>query len=129
MEDKLGGNSKSSENKHSKYPLGAHYLPIPNASNKELYTFLEKAKIVTGWTADQTPIFDEEQLSFTPQSRLFIHNYWQSGVIPEYGLEEDDLKQTQQFFSQMQYFSNLKGLDNKFVFDIPTLFASKAPCR
>ena len=126
MEDKLGGNSKSSENKHSKYPLGAHYLPIPNASNKELYTFLERAKIVTGWTADQTPIFDEEQLSFTPQSRLFIHNYWQSGVIPEYGLEEDDLKQTQQFFSQMQYFSNLKGLDNKFVFDIPTLFASEA---
>lgn len=125
MENSVGGNSRSGQNKYSKFPLGAHYLPIPNASNKEIYDFLEKSKIVTGWTVDHKPIFDEEQLTFSPQSRLFIKNYWQEGTIPEYSLSEEEKADFIKFFEQMKIFSKARGNDGKYVFDIPTLYASK----
>ncbi|ULT26378.1 NAD(P)/FAD-dependent oxidoreductase [Sphingobacterium sp. E70] len=50
MESEVGGNARHGENAYSRYPLGAHYLPIPNASNKELLRFLEESKIIVGWT-------------------------------------------------------------------------------
>ncbi len=124
MEDEVGGNSKSGSNPYSKHPLGAHYLPIPNASNKEIYQFLEKSKIVKGWTEAGEPIFDEEQLSFDPMHRLFIENYWQDGIVPEYGLDEEELAEMERFHSLMKDFTVMKGRDGKYVFDIPTLFAS-----
>lgn len=126
MEEQAGGNSRSGENQYSKYPLGAHYLPIPNASNQEIYQFLKKVGIVFGWTNDGKPIFDEEQLSFAPQSRLFIKNYWQEGSVPEYGLNPDEQEEFKRFFQQMDTFSKQKGKDGKFIFDIPTIFASQA---
>ncbi len=36
MENHLGGNSSNGENKFSKFPLGAHYLPLPNKENTEI---------------------------------------------------------------------------------------------
>ncbi len=126
MEEQAGGNSRSGENLYSKYPLGAHYLPIPNASNQEIYQFLKKVGIVVGWTNDGKPIFDEEQLSFAPQSRLFIKNYWQEGSVPEYSLNPDEQEEFKRFFQQMDTFSKQKGKDGKFIFDIPTIFASQA---
>src|SRR6187402_2319039 len=36
LEDHLGGNASNGENKYSKFPLGAHYLPLPNFHDKEL---------------------------------------------------------------------------------------------
>lgn len=44
LENHLGGNSSNGENKYSKYPLGAHYLPLPNFQDKELLRFLEEEK-------------------------------------------------------------------------------------
>ena len=46
LEDHLGGNSSNGENQYSKYPLGAHYLPIPNKEDKELLQFLEEENII-----------------------------------------------------------------------------------
>ena len=47
LEDHLGGNSSNGENQYSKYPLGAHYLPLPNLEDKALLQFLEEEKIKT----------------------------------------------------------------------------------
>ena len=46
LENHLGGNSSNGENKYSKFPLGAHYLPLPNFEDKELLQFLEEEKII-----------------------------------------------------------------------------------
>ena len=56
--------------------------------------------------------------------RLFIDNYWQDGIVPEYGLDEEELAEMERFHSLMKDFTVMKGRDGKFVFDIPTLFAS-----
>ena len=125
MESEIGGNAKGGVNKHSKFPLGAHYLPIPNASNKELIEFLTEEKIITGFDVQNQPIFDEEQLSFSPKERLFIKNYWQNGLIPHYGLDEKELIEINLFLEKMKSFQILKGDDNQYVFDIPLRNASK----
>ncbi len=125
LENHLGGNSSNGENKYSKYPLGAHYLPLPNFQDKELLNFLEEEKIILGYNEKGFPIFDELQLTFAPDERLFYKNNWQEGVVPKEGnLISDDLE-FEKFFKQMDVFRAGKGEDQKYLFDIPIYLSSK----
>lgn len=125
LENHLGGNSSNGENKYSKYPLGAHYLPLPNFQDKELLRFLEEEKIILGYNEKGFPIFDELQLTFAPDERLFYKNNWQEGVVPKNGnLITDDLE-FDQFFKKMDIFRSGKGEDQKYLFDIPIYLSSK----
>lgn len=119
MENHTGGNSSSGENKHSKYPLGAHYLPLPNFHDSELMDFLEEENIITGRDAEGLPVFDEEQLTFTPQERLFYNNTWQEGLVPKFGLPEASEVEFERFFALMEDFRKAKGIDGRYFFDIP----------
>jgi phytoene dehydrogenase-like protein len=119
MENHAGGNSSNGENKYSKFPLGAHYLPLPNFHDKELLAFLEEEKIITGYDAKGFPVFDEEQLTFSPQERLYYKNTWQEGLVPRYGNAVVLENEFARFFNQMEAFRIAKGNDGRFVFDIP----------
>ncbi|TRW26393.1 twin-arginine translocation pathway signal protein [Flavobacterium zepuense] len=119
MESHIGGNSSNGENKHSKFPLGAHYLPVPNFHDKELLQFLEEEKIITGYTANGFPVFDEQQLSFSPQERLFYKNTWQEGLVPKFGNPQAVNDEFDRFFALMEAFRTEKGPDNRYYFDIP----------
>lgn len=125
LEEQVGGNSTGGENEFSKYPLGAHYLPIPNASNQEIIDFLAEEKIITGFDEDNQPIFDEEFLTYAPHERLFIKNHWQDGLVPRYGLSQQDKDEITLFLKKMAAFTLLKGKDDRFVFDIPLRNASQ----
>lgn len=124
MEGHTGGNSSSGQNKYSKFPLGAHYLPLPNFNDKELLNFLEEAEIITGYS-NGYPVFDEQQLTFSPQERLFYKNTWQEGLVPRYGNNAALESEFSRFFDIMEEFKNLKGSDGKYVFDIPLSFCSR----
>lgn len=126
MENHLGGNSSNGENQYSKFPLGAHYLPLPNFHDKILLQFLEEEKIILGYDAKGFPEFDEAQLTFTPQERLFYKNDWQEGLVPKYGNSDTDEKEFQVFFSKMDCFREAKGVDGKYLFDIPLINSSEA---
>lgn len=118
LEKNAGGNSRNGENKYSKYPLGAHYLPLPNIHDKELIQFLKESKIITDFK-ENFPVFDEEQLTFMPQERLFIKNTWQESLVPKYGIPKTSEKEFSRFFELMIDFRTKKGNDEKFIFDIP----------
>lgn len=124
LENHLGGNSSNGENKYSKFPLGAHYLPLPNKQDAALLQFLEEEQIIIGYDSKGFPKFDEQQLTFTPDERLFYKNNWQEGLIPKTGnsLEEDF--QFKKFFLKMDTFRAGKGADGKYFFDIPLSLSS-----
>jgi phytoene dehydrogenase-like protein len=124
MEDHAGGNSSNGVNKYSKYPLGAHYLPLPNPHDTELIRFLQESKIITGFDANGLPVFDEEQLSFDPQERLYYRNTWQEDLIPRYGNTKEQDAQFAKFFSEMKRFREGRGADGKYWFDLPIRNAS-----
>ncbi len=130
LENHLGGNSSNGENKYSKFPLGAHYLPLPNKQDAALLQFLEEEQIIIGYDSKGFPKFDEEQLTFAPDERLFYKNNWQEGLVPKTGnsLEEDI--QFKKFFLKMDAFRAGKGADGKYFFDIPlSLSSSEATIR
>ena len=127
LENHTGGNSSSGENKYSKYPLGAHYLPLPNFHDKELLAFLEEENIITGYDSNGFPEFDEEQLTFAPQERLFYKNSWQEGLVPNYGLGSVANKEFWSFFVMMEDYRQVKGADGKYSFDIPVSSTTNDP--
>lgn len=123
LENKLGGNSANGENQHSKFPLAAHYLPLPNVRDKELLNFLEESKIIVDYK-DNLPVFDETQLCFDPNERLFIRNSWQTDLIPRYGNSKEVDNQIDLFLQKMTEFREKKGNDGIYFFDIPMSFCS-----
>lgn len=124
LENHLGGNSSNGENKYSKFPLGAHYLPLPNKKDTELLQFLEEEKIILGYDSNGFPKFDELQLTFAPDERLFYRNNWQEGLVPKTGNTAEDDIQFKKFFLKMDAFRAGKGADGKYFFDIPLALSS-----
>ncbi len=119
MDQRVGGNSTWSENPYTAYPLGAHYLPLPNRHDAELLKFLSEENILTGFDAAGEPLFEETFLAAAPQARLYIRDYWQEGLIPAYGVSAENQAQIQAFFQKMETFKHLRGTDGKYIFDLP----------
>ena len=124
LEDRIGGNSGFGENKLSRFPLAAHYLPLPNPNDARLIEFLTESGIITHFE-NNLPVFDEEQLCFKPQERLFIRNAWQDDLIPKYGNSQKTNSEFEQFFKLMHAIRDEKGNDGRYFFDIPLRECSK----
>lgn len=124
LENILGGNSSFGTNKATSFPHGAHYLPLPNLHDKELISFLHESKIITHFEKD-LPVFDETQLCFKPQERLFIKNNWQEELIPKYGISESVNQEINRFFEITSQLKEEKGFDGLYHFDIPIKNSSK----
>lgn len=119
MENHLGGNSSNGQNKFSKFPLGAHYLPLPNKENIEIIEFLKECKIYQGNDETGEPVLDEYQMTFPQQERLFFRNSWQNDIVPQNGISPETKKEFETFFKMMDQFKNKKDSEGKYWFSIP----------
>ena len=126
MENHLGGNASNGENKFSKFPLGAHYLPIPNKEDLELIDFLKDCKIYLGDDENGLPILDDEQLTFPKEERLFFKNEWQNDLVPQNGISNSTKEEIASFFKLMDEFRIQKDDAGKYWFDIPISKSSDA---
>lgn len=125
-ESKIGGNSSWSSNAIGNYPLGAHYLPIPDERDTELLNFLEEAGSIISWE-NGLPVYNDYHLCQDPEERLFIDGYWQEGLVPSFGINESDRKEIKSFFEQVNIFKQKKGADAKDWFCIPIEKCSNDP--
>ncbi|WP_179223115.1 NAD(P)-binding protein [Pontibacter ummariensis] len=119
LESETGGNAAAGKNGHTAYPWGAHYLPLPNNSFTELLEFLQETNVITGFDGEGLPNYNEYYLCFDPEERLYIHNYWQEGLVPHWGVPEADQQQIARFQQLMEELKQAQGKDGKFAFDIP----------
>lgn len=126
LEDHAGGNSRSSRNTISAYPLGAHYLPLPNAETKGVVRLLEQLGIVTGWQ-DGKPIYDPYQLVADPEERLLWLGKWQEGLIPQKGQTDKDAADLTAFFAAMKAYSDRRDAQGRPAFAIPMELSSRDP--
>ncbi len=118
MESDIGGNSTSGSNFVSKYPWGAHYVPLPGPEAHYVKEFFEEVGIITGYEKG-LPIYDEYFLCSDPHERLFFQGEWQDGLVPQHGIQNDDKRQYNEFFAYVESLKNKKGADGKFIFCIP----------
>ena len=99
LEEGPGGNSRAGEVSGLKCPLGAHYLPLPPDSAREVQQFLEELglrKRVNGrWT------YDERYQCHAPQERLFFQGEWQDGLLPLHGVGATTLAQYTLFMQEV----------------------------
>ncbi|WP_127128933.1 FAD-dependent oxidoreductase [Pseudoflavitalea rhizosphaerae] len=119
LEDHAGGNAAHGSNAVSNFPLGAHYVPIPNINLTEYIAFLQEAGVVEGFDSTGLPIYNEYHLCREPEERLYLNGRWQEGLIPSFGLTETDLKDIKSFLNYMDHFRNQVDEEGREAFAIP----------
>lgn len=124
LEDGVGGNARSGRNAISAYPLGAHYLPIPNAEAHGVRHLLERLGIITGWQ-DGKPLFDPYQVVSDPDERLLHLGRWQEGLVPTIGLTAQDRHEIDAFFAAMRAFRDRKDAAGRPAFAIPMALSAE----
>jgi protoporphyrinogen oxidase len=118
LEDHAGGNAHSGENKVSAYPLGAHYITIANNEDELLIDFLQEQRVITHFE-NGLPFYNEFFLCFDPEERLLINGQWQEGLIPQFGVSNEDKQQIKRFFEKVSTLKQARGNDGKYAFTIP----------
>ncbi len=96
MHTEAGGNSRSGENEISRFPLAAHYVPVPNRETLLVRELFEEFGILSDGKVD------ERFLCFAPQERLFLHGRWQEGLEPEVAATAADREQYRRFNARIQ---------------------------
>lgn len=98
MEKQAGGNSRSGRNDVSAYPWGAHYVPVPSLKSSLVRELFGDIGLI------RNGVWDERQLCFSPQERLFLHGQWQEDIEPQDGLTARDRQQMKRFGDRMREF-------------------------
>lgn len=89
-----GGNARSGQNAISRYPWGAHYVPVPSADATHVRDLFRELGLLTG-----TDTWDERTLCHSPQERLWQHGRWHEGLEPFDALTPTDRAQFAHFES------------------------------
>ncbi|OYU36442.1 FAD-dependent oxidoreductase [Novosphingobium sp. PASSN1] len=130
LEDSTGGNARSGRNAVSAYPLGAHYLPVPNREAAALRHMLRRFGILQGEKQGEkqgAPVYDPYQLCADLEERLFWRGEWQEGLYPATGLAAADSAQRDRFNAAMATYRGAIGADGKPAFAIPRALSSADP--
>lgn len=123
LEGETGGNARSGRNRVSAYPLGAHYLPVPNREATALRHMLQRLGMVIG-EKEGMPVYDPYQLCADLEERLFWRGRWQEGLIPRTGLSDADRVQWAAFDASMATFRQAVGSDGRPAFASPSPYSS-----
>ena len=125
LADQAGGNAASGVNAVSAYPWGAHYIPIPAPEAVFVRDLFEELGVIEGYDSRGLPVYNEYYLCSDPHERLFIHGRWQEGLIPQFGISDNDKRQYAEFFGAMEKFKEAHGSDGRRAFSIPVDLSSQ----
>jgi protoporphyrinogen oxidase len=125
MSAEVGGNARSGRNAVSAFPLGAHYLPLPNAEEKDLLDFLEDAGALQGWSPRGEPLYRDEFLCHDPEDRVFYEGRWFEGLIAWKALAPGEMEDLRAFFLFVNTLRQKKGRDGRRLFAIPLDLSSR----
>ena len=119
LEPEIGGNARAGGNAISRYPWGAHYVPLVDAETTEVQRLFEDFGIITGYDKQGLAQYNPYYLCADPQERLYQHGRWQEGLIPQLGLAEADREQITAFFARMESLKSAHGSDGRKLFALP----------
>lgn len=124
LEDEAGGTSRGGASSVTRYPLGAHYVPVPSPEARALLALLDELGIVEGHEDDGTPIIAEQVLCRAPEERLFYRGTWYEGLYLHAGATPRDLAQFRAFKKELAYWNKWRDAAGRKAFVIPVSRAS-----
>jgi len=125
LEAEAGGNSRYGENAITRYPWGAHYVPLPTAESHWVRTLFEELGVIEGNTPSGTPVYKEQYLCAAPQERLYIHGRWQDGLVPALAATRAEMDEFDRFSEIIDTYRERRGKDGRKAFAIPMDFSSR----
>lgn len=127
LENEAGGNARSGVNDVSRFPLGAHYIPVPPPSALHARMLLEEMGLIRGYRADGTLQIDELALCHSPKERLLIHGLWQESLVPEFGLAREEIAEIERAQYLLSKAQEETGADGRSPFSSPARLSSRDP--
>lgn len=97
MQEHAGGNARSGQNAVSRYPWGAHYVPVPGRDATHVRALFRELGVL-----GENGEWDERTLCHSPQERIWQHGQWHSGLEPFDALPKADLAQFAAFDAKLE---------------------------
>ena len=127
LEPNPGGTSQSGQSDVTRYPWGAHYLPVPAPENRALIRLLDEMGILEGTADDTSPVVAEQYLCRDPAERLYYRGQWIEGLYPYTAATQSDLRQLETFRAEVNRLAAWRDEDNRRAFAIPIDSGSDDP--
>ena len=127
LEQEAGGTSRCGKSGVSRYPWGAHYIPVPLSTNHVLIELLSEMGVVESLDEDGSPVIAEQFLCRDPEERLFFQGAWIEGLYPITGASQDDLAQLSAFKKEIDRWVEWRDASGRRAFAIPTSDATNDP--
>jgi monoamine oxidase len=125
LEAAAGGNARHGENAVSRYPLGAHYLPLPSSEAVAVRELLADIGALHGDPAAARPAYDERYLCHAPQERVYHRGFWEEGLLPHLGAARSERDEFERFQVRMAEFRAARDLLGRRAFALPVALASR----
>ncbi|MBL7950869.1 MAG: FAD-dependent oxidoreductase [Flavobacteriales bacterium] len=126
LESGPGGNSRAGSCRQGDFPLGAHYLPLPDPADTDLMDLMRECGACVGEDENGIPIYRDDYLCSHPQERLFHQGAWRSGVRPRAGLTAEEAAQFARFDAHVARCAQARDARGKWVFTVPMADMSQA---
>lgn len=127
MASDVGGNAAWGANPVTRYPWGAHYLPLPSRESRHVRHMLHDFGILLDGVDAIEPVYDERLLVHAPEERLFDGAQWRDGIFPEEGLAPWEKDERRRFGETMAKFGSAVGADGRKAFAMPSMLSSADP--
>lgn len=124
LESVIGGTARSGKSDVTRYPWGAHYVPVPLPHNRELIDFFTEMHVVQPVGPDGSPIVAEQYLCREPEERLFYRGHWIDGLLPP---STEDADQVARFEQEISKWVEWRDDEGRSAFAIPTRLSSPDP--
>ncbi len=127
LEDGAGGTSASGENPVSRFPWGAHYVPVPVREQRALGELLAEAGVIRGFGPDGRALPVEEHLCRAPEERVFRDGAWHEGLLDAAEAPAGEREQIARFHAETAALAARRGSDGRRAFAIPAALSTRDP--
>jgi hypothetical protein len=126
-EPNAGGNSRAVPTPAGRFPIGAHYLPLPNPEATHVRTMLSALGLLKGNPAAKKASYPEIALAYSPQERLFENGLWHETLVPSALDDPVTRDEIVRFKATIEALKAREGADGRRVFAIPVDLSSQDP--
>lgn len=118
LEARAGGTAAWGSDGVVAYPWGAHYVPLPSASNRGLLQLLEECGHLVRDEQGQWA-GNERALVRQPEERLFAAGAWHEGLFPSALAKPEDWRELKRFEAEVARLAALVDAKGRRGFTLP----------